>query len=423
MRRIIFTLAIAATFCTAAFSQKVNLESAITYFRNGDELSMKDAKVYIDKAASNEETNMKPKTWYYRGAIYSKIATDEKLKYMDSNAAEKALSSFITCLEVDKKLEYYNNDEADETFTSSVTYMVEAAFNAFNVSVTKLNKGDYAGALKIYDDILKGYKYDSKSLLTNNNLSRKKVWELTAYANTRAGNTARSKELYNILIDSNYREKSVYTSLYNLYMNDKDTAKALIVLEKAQRAFVDDPIFSEIEIQLYLAGGNNKVFIEKVSQKIESNPDNGRYYYYRGMTYEDVRGELINKKAPASSIDSINKLIEPDYKKAVELNEYDTFAQYNLGAFYFNQSVAVINKIGKLNDKSPDYKTKLAQLEADKKALFDNARPHLEKAYDLKDNDYQIALALQHLYEQLKMPDKAKEFEAKAKALKPVDKK
>ncbi len=420
MKRIIFTCALVATFATAAFSQKVNLESAITYFRNGDELSLKDAKKYIDLAATNEETNMKAKTWYYRGAIYNKIAGDDKLKSMDSNAAEKALQSLLKSIELDKKLEF-NNDElgdAEGNSTSSLTYLYIAAFKAYNIAYGKLDKGDYANTIKIYDDLLQVYKYDSKGIMIQNNLSRKQLWELTAYANTKAGNTTRSKELYNILIDSAYNKKSVYTSLYNLYMNEKDTVKALSVLEKAERIFVEDPIFSEIEIQLYLASGNSNVFIEKVSQKIAKSPDNGKYYYYRGLTYEDIRNELANKKAPVSAIDSMNKLIEPDYKKAVELNENDTFSQYNLGVFYYNKCVPIINKIGHLDDKKPDYKMKRDQLETEKTNLLVQARPHLEKAYELKDDDLQIVLALQHLYEQLKMTDKAKEFEAKAKTLK-----
>ncbi len=423
MKRIIFTLALAATFVTAAYSQKVNLESAITYFRNGDDLSLKDAKRFIDLAATNEETSMKAKTWYYRGWIYNKIAGDDKLtKSMDTNAAEKALESLLKSLELDKKLEY-NNDElgdAEGNSTSSLNFLYVAAFKAYNVAFVKLDKGDYANTLKIYENLLQVYKYDNKGVMMTNNLSRKQLWELTAYANTKAGNTTRSKELYNILIDSNYTKKSVYTSLYNLYINDKDTTKAIGVLEKAERVFTEDPIFSEIEIQLYLASGNSNIFIEKVSQKIEKNPDVGKYYYYRGLTYEDLRNEVSSKKStPASTIDSLNKLIEPDYKKAVELNDNDTFSHYNLGAFYYNLCVPIINKMGKPDDKKPDYKIRLAKLEAEKKELLDKARPHLEKAYELKDDDRPIVLALQHLYEQLKMTDKSKEFEAKAKALEP----
>ncbi|MDZ4756637.1 MAG: hypothetical protein SGJ10_00680 [Bacteroidota bacterium] len=417
MKRIIFTLAIVATLLTSAFSQKVNLESAITYYRNGDELSMKDAKTYIDKAAANEETSVKPKTWYYRGLIYNKIEAEDKIKNLDSNAAEKALESFLKCLSIDKK-EEFSKDILDVYEDNTSCLLTYTTFRAFNYALGKLNKGDYLGTLKIYDNILQVYKYDSRGELKTNNLSRKKLWELTAYINIRLGNNSRSKELFNILIDSGYNERNVFTSLYNLYINDKDTANALIVLEKAERIFTEDPIFSEIEIQLYLNSGNNNLFISKVSKKIEKSPDNGKYYYYRGLIYEDIRNDMAAKKVPASSIDSMNKLIEPDYKKAIELNENDTFSQYNLGAFYFNQVIPIISKIGKLDDKKPDYKTKLAQLENTKKELLDKARPHLEKAYELKDSDRQIVEALQHLYEQLKMPEKAKEMEAKAKALK-----
>lgn len=420
MKRIIFTLAIFTLATFSSFSQKVNLESAITFYRNGDELSMKDAKKYIDLATANEETNLKPKMWYYRGLIYNKIDGDEKesVRKIDTNAAEKALEAFLRCVELDKKEEFRDIIDLPQDDPNATTCLLTyATFRAYNSAVEKLNRKDYAGTLRIYDLILKVYKYDTRGELAKNNLSKNALTLLSAQINNMANNTARSKELLNSLVDGGYSDKNVYTSLYNLYMKEKDTAGAISILDKASRIFTEDPLFSEIEMQLYLASGNNAVFIEKVSKKIEKNPDNGKYYYYRGLVYEDIRNELSNKKAPAASIDSMNKLIEPDYKKAVELNENDTFSQYNLGAFYYNQCVPIINKIGKLDDKKPDYKTKLDQLETEKKNLLAKAQIHLEKAYQLKDDDKQIVIALQHLYEQLKMNDKAKEMETKAKSL------
>ena len=78
----------------------------------------------------------------------------------------------------------------------------------------------------------------------------------------------------------------------------------------------------------------------------------------------------------------------------------------------------VIDKLNALDEKKPDYNKKVTEMQAEIKTIFESAKPYLEKAYELKQDDYDICFALMQMYNKLGMKEKSDEFRKKKDALK-----
>ena len=101
--------------------------------------------------------------------------------------------------------------------------------------------------------------------------------------------------------------------------------------------------------------------------------------------------------------------------KAVELKPDYFEANYNLGAMYFNKGAELVNKANNLPV------SKQAEYDAAKKkyeAKFREAKPYLEKAYQLNPKDEATMQSLYQLYGRLNETAKAQEMKAALDGLK-----
>ena len=103
---IILALGIMGYF--QSFGQNAEVVNAFNYQKNKEYAK---AKIAIDKAALNEETAIKPKTWYYRGNIYMDImeSQDTLIYRLDPDALLKTYEAYTKALELDLKKQYYND--------------------------------------------------------------------------------------------------------------------------------------------------------------------------------------------------------------------------------------------------------------------------------------------------------------------------
>ena len=93
MKRFALLLLVAAS--ATVFAQKPikpNLNKALASLQAG---KVDEAKANIDAAITNEKMMTDPKTWYYRGLIYSSIdsTSNEQIHNLDPNAFQVALDA------------------------------------------------------------------------------------------------------------------------------------------------------------------------------------------------------------------------------------------------------------------------------------------------------------------------------------------
>jgi hypothetical protein len=92
----------------------------------------------------------------------------------------------------------------------------------------------------------------------------------------------------------------------------------------------------------------------------------------------------------------------------LERDENNFYANYSLGALYFNKAVQIQNKAGmELDDK------KYAEMVKEMDVYFGLALPYLERAYELKNSEVAVVESLKSIYFRLreKSPEMQQKYE------------
>ena len=377
---ILATLLIAIT--NLGFSQSHNITSAAILFKQyksekdkeKKSLKIKEAKDFIDLAFSNENTSNSAKMWNYRAPIYLQIALKEPT--LDENAIFKATEAHIKCLQRDKKGRVIVRKWTEEE--DILAGLVQCGYKLFNEAIEKYNAEDYNGALDYYNTIFEIIPLDSEDQLKRGNITKETVLYNSFFASNKMKNNSKSKDILEQLIDINFNEPAIYIHMSNVYLEDKNTEKALEYLSLGREMFEEDQSLINAEINLYIQLGRTSELIVKLGEAIEIDSENDLLYFNRGTIY-DQQGDFSNA--------------EKDYKTSLEINPDAFGSNYNLGALYFNLGVTTNNKANSTSNNS-----KYKKLKKDAETYFKQALPYLEAAYSLNSEDKNTLLSLKQLY-------------------------
>ncbi len=344
------------------YSQNFNVQSAADSYKNLRETKnrlkeLTDAKKYIDLAAANEQTANDPKMWIYRGKIYLEIDQDttEAVKSLDPDAIEKSAISFINCMKTDTK-----NNFTDEC--KSKIWVAGARIN--NKAIAALNKADYDKATRYFSIALEIIPFDKdNNLKRNTSITADLITYNLSKTAIRAKDYSKAKGYLQKLIDIKYNDPMLYVNMSRVYLEEKDTTKALSYVEQGRKIFEENTSLLAEEIKIYSAQGRFDVLIDKFTEAINIDPDKEFLYYNRASLYQVIKN---NEKA------------ESDYKKAIDLKSEYFEANYYLGVLYFNQGADLANSAKNIKNND-EFET--AKKKYDEK--FKQAEPYLEKALDI----------------------------------------
>ncbi|HKR06729.1 MAG TPA: tetratricopeptide repeat protein [Bacteroidia bacterium] len=388
-------------FSLKSFSQSNNVQSAINYFKGYErggknkQGEIANAKRFIDMSAEDASTANDPKMWYYKGKIYHAIDSDSSsaINQIDDNAAGKAATSFINFLKTATK-------KYDAEITEANDLVWISGVGLFNRAGEAYNKSDFERAAKYYNEIFDILPLDKNNNMKRNNITPDVLNLNLYYVYKKAKNPDKSKEYLQKLIDAKYNDPVIYLNMSRIYLDQKDTVKALSCIEQGRKIFEENPNLISEEINIYMAQGKTDVLISKITDAIAATPDNEQLYFNRGTLYK-------NNNQNDKAID--------DFKKAIELKPDYFDANYNLGATYFNMAGELVNKANKIPpDKQKEYNE--AKTKAD--AKFKEAQPFLEKAYELNPKDKNTVNSLKQLYARIGDLKKAEEMKKVLEELK-----
>ena len=340
---------------TLAFSQANQVQNASNYLRNKE---FDKAKIAADAAAVHETTMNNPKLWMYRGKIYQEIyfSKDAAIKNLDSDAEEKALESYITCLKNDK----------DNVYKDEVKgLLVQSAAGVNNKANYFVQNKEYDKALRCYDLIEKALPYDFDQGMKRNNLTKEKLLYNKFEMYKLAANKEKTKEYADKLIDIKYKDARIYTDMVKLSLIDRDTVKALEYIGKGKLMFEDNMELINQEINIYLKRNKTNELKDKLNAAIEISPDNEVLHAILANLYQKT-----NEKDKA----------EAEYLKALELKPDYDIANYNLGVMYFNTGNEWNDKLGALPPKET---AKAKEYEAKANEYFKKAVVNFEKSYEV----------------------------------------
>ncbi|MBC8474748.1 MAG: hypothetical protein H8D60_03260 [Cryomorphaceae bacterium] len=381
MKKAIFT-ALLVAITSIALAQSHNITSAAILLQqyNSEKdisvraLKIKEAKEFIDQAFANESTSNEPKMWNYRAPIYLQIAL--KKPSLDEDAILKATEAHIKCLQKDEKGRIIVRKWTTEE--DILAGLIQCGYKLFNVAIDKYNAKDYTGALKYYNAIFDIIPFDTEDQLKRENITKETILYYSFFASRDMKDNATSKKLLQQLIDINFNKPAIYIDMSNVYLEEKNTDKALEYLKLGRDMFEGDQSLINTEINLYIQLGRTSELIEKLGEAIALDSENDLLYFNRGTIY-DQEGDFLNA--------------EKDYKASLAINPDAFGTNYNLGALYFNAGVAINNKA---NDTSNNKIFEKLKKEAE--ASFAKALPFLETAYELNGEDKNTLLSLKQLY-------------------------
>jgi hypothetical protein len=297
-------------------------------------------------------------------------------------AQEKAVESYVTCLKNDKDNIYKDQMKGNLIVSASALDYKVKYYCSIN---------DYDKAIKALDILETTLPYDFSEGLKRANITKDNLIFNHYKVYSLSGNKEKTAEYANKLIESKYKDPSIYTNMAKISLIDKDTAKALSYIEKGKLLFDDNIDLINQEINIYLAQKKTDLLKNKLLDAINLAPDN--------EVLHSVLANLYDKTNDQENA-------EKEYLKALEIKPEYEVANYNLGVLYFN----IGNQWNqKLNDLPLDQTKKAKEYEAKAKEYFTKATVNLEKSYEVAP-DKATKQRLKQLFTKLGNTEKAEKY-------------
>ena len=448
-----FIIAVLTMWTVVAVGQKNKVQAAWRGLSDYEE-SLKDgnpeikyrqkAQEAIDLALVNEDTKKQVKTHAYKlrisYALFQRRIADE-MKKLESIVPDKngrAITAYGSAdlSDFNRATEALNQiREMDPAYLEKLQTAISKGTSdleeddlklATAMQQMKMESGNIAsGKYKVqkYDEAA---DYFYKTAFINTILYKTKDtanFYNACVAAAKSQNTEKILEYNKKMIEAQIASPYNYESLYNVYINRKDSAAAIDALKKGRAEFPSDIGLLTQETNLFLASGRQTEALTNLQESVKRDPENALYYFIIGNIYDNLANPKDKKtgkelEKPAK-FEEYFKNAETNYQKAIELNpsnkEYLYNSVYNLGAMYNNYGGYIANR------KSETIKDQAKfQKENETRALvyYNKAIPHLEKALSLKPDDLATMTALRKLYLLTNNEAKAKEMSDRLKAVK-----
>lgn len=404
----------------AGFAQKANIQSASNYLKEKD---YSKALEYIEKALTNEATKDEPKAWFVKANIYG---------VMNDDPAMKGKGYYRDAIKAAMKTQELKPGYEKETVNQM---LLAGAYAYYNDLATAFNNKsyndayDYAQAIVQIHGMDGGKRFNNKGFDTIASLS-------TFYGAYAAYNNNKYAEAMPLLeklkSDPIGRNENVFWFLANIYKIQNDNSKYIATIEEGRKIFPNSINLKNEEINYYIQSGQQDIYMKKLREAFDSDPNNADYAYnmangYNGMAFpKDATGKELPQ--PANYEELVTKA-EEAYLLTIKLSPNNVDYNYNTGALFFNRGTVVNEQMKKLGNTPADMK-KYDELKVKRDQLFVQSLPYFEKVVSLQEDKiagmskderftYQSALiAMRQIYAIQNNLEKAAEMKKKQEALK-----
>ena len=332
----------------AVNAQTLNVQSAMSDLKRG---YLNKAKAAIDKACVHDDTKDDAKTWYYAGLIYSRIgdeASKPKSKYkdLDPEWSEKAYNAAIRCKELDKAGDY------DLRYVFSMIGQ-----NYYTKSIDLFNAGNYKDALAVSDKAVTIFNNSGDKELANESLY------IAGYCCQALHDNEGIKKYYGPLVrkgsvkeEFKPRMQHVFTVMYQVYIDAKDTANVIRTAERYTKLMPEDPNANMLLAQANVWRGNKDKGVELADKAVEeSKADQAKY------------AKMLCAAAGIHELAGDFTRAEAMYKESSELQPNQFEANYGMGsmmnnrAFDKNEAINKMIEAGSYSDEDQAIMDKLTE--------------------------------------------------------------
>ena len=399
---VLLTAIIISTFF--GYSQNSKVVSAFNYHKNG---KLDKAKANIDPATVHPKTMNNAKTWFYRGNIYIDIyrSDDSTYKNLDPDALDKAYEAYTKATELDTKKQYTLE------ILQRMPIVGEAYFNdgakKYNLGMSAMNEQDTVLAIEEFNNSVASFENAFDIYSEAGHIDTTTIYYISIAADL-AQDYDKAKKSLETLIEMEYPEPSIYTTLANIYYKqDKDVDKALEVYAAGRMKYPKDLNLILNQTNVFLAENMTEKALNNLELAAVIDKENPTIFFAIGAKYNEVVDDTT--KSEEMRQNAFEKATEA-YNKAIELKPDYFDPNYNMGALYVNKAAATIDIANRLPLDAQDEYDKLKN-EADD--YLKTCLPYLEKARELDPEDRSTLVSLKEIYTRLKMYDELKEVNAK----------
>lgn len=356
------TLGIALTLgfaqCSTAQIKAVNSAEYALMSNSVEDLII--AKEEIDKAKINPKSAELPKMYLVRSDVYARLAgakNNELLKGLTNAAGLEAMVSIRKFHEstLPKKAEEKENGTA----------LAGNAFAAgYNEAIAFFATKNYDSLCIYYGEMIGIFDYLDTAMsrnLANNKITKESLTETYAQVASMHSSNSTKIAILQGLVDKGNTVPAIVEGLSRAYLSVGDTAKAENCIRTALSASNNSDAMFQVLVNFYVSIKQEQRLFADVDRQIGIEP-NSRLYYTRAYLYEN-QAKYDNAIA--------------DYRKAVELDEFNYDANFNLGLSLMKYETR------KLYDKrSAAVGAKKKLVDEEFKILYSEARKYLERALD-----------------------------------------
>ena len=363
-------------------AQKLELTSAIIERTKRNDI--KKAKEYIDKAYTKIEngSTLKPKDlakfWHNRGLIY-----------MDVFKSDTSLVTLETAYEAFKK----DMEVPGSTYAKKSKSQLQIISNNYLKHAYKLaDNKQYLETLAPFEKVFE--IYEVFNYIDTNNIYYASVMAL----NGKDYPTSIKYSEQLIALKPDFESYHINKLAAYSKLDDKDAYVKALNESKEQCVGCQNVILEEVNY--YLTSGETDKLLASLNTAIEATPNNPTLYFAKGATIAS------KDKAEAKTA----------YLKAIELKPDYTDAYINLSGIFMDEANAIGEKMNDLGFSTAD-QNKHKKLKEERKAIFKEAKPYMEKAVELDSKNGSIINALMNLYYDLGETDNWKKAKAQYDAL------
>ena len=380
----IFLLVAAISISIGAMSQKGKVTSALGYIDQG---VLDKAKEAIDQALVNESTMNWFNTYFAKGKLCqaSFKSDNPKFKAFYPDPLAEAYASYEKAMELDPK------GSIKKKIITNMIYN-SLAVDLYAQGSARFEAKDFPGALKAFETQIAITESDKYAGVIDTGM-----YYNAGLAAINSGNHKEAIKFFEKCAEMKYLGITPYYQIYESYLGLGDTVKAEATLKNLPNLFPDDKTITLQLIDLYIKSNKNVEALKYIKVAKENDPTNYTLYFAAGIMY-------LNENKFDDAITELTK--------SIELNPEIFDTQYGLGAAYINKASEMFVKANEIMDVKK-YSDAIDQANA----IYANALPYMEKAYQLKPDDVYTMRSLQELYYRLKQTDKYTVIKAKLDAL------